>query len=86
MKIQYSDKAVKQLKKLCRGEKKSAKMIVDSIERYAEDPSGNFDVKVLKGAYGDFKRLRVGNYRVIFEVIRDVLYIYEINHRQGAYK
>ncbi|MGR3310766.1 MAG: type II toxin-antitoxin system RelE family toxin [Candidatus Brocadiales bacterium] len=85
MKIKYSEKAAKQLKKICKGDKKNAKMIIDSIENYAENLSGNFDIKVLKGKYGDFKRLRVGNYRIIFDDAGDVMLIYEIKHRQEAY-
>lgn len=85
MEIKYSEKAVKQLKRICKGDKKSAKMIIDSIERYAENPSGSFDIKVLKGMYGNFKRLRVGNYRIIFEDAKKIMLIYEIKHRQEAY-
>jgi mRNA-degrading endonuclease RelE of RelBE toxin-antitoxin system len=56
-----------------------------AIEAYAADPTGKFDVKVLKGSYGDFKRLRVGRYRIIFDDNGDIMLIYEIKHRQGAY-
>ncbi len=65
---------------------KSAAMILKTIETYAVNPSGNFDVKVLKGKFGDFKRLRAGNYRVIFEDDKkNVILVYEIKHRQEAY-
>lgn len=60
-------------------------MILETIEKYADDPNGNFDIKQLKGNYGDFKRLRVGNYRIIFDDDDNVLSIYEIKHRQGVY-
>lgn len=85
MDIRYSAKAEKQLKKIHKGDKKSAVMIIDAIEKYAYNPYSNFDVKELKGNYGDFKRLRVGNYRVIFDDENNILSIYEIKHRQGAY-
>jgi mRNA-degrading endonuclease RelE of RelBE toxin-antitoxin system len=42
-------------------------------------------VKVLKGKYGDLKRLRSGNYRVIFDEEDKIMSIYEIKHRQEAY-
>ncbi|MFV1951928.1 MAG: type II toxin-antitoxin system RelE/ParE family toxin [Nitrospinota bacterium] len=85
MEIQYSEKAVKQLKKIHRGDKKSAAMILKTIETYAVNPAGKFDVKMLKGKYGDLKRLRAGNYRVIFDDEESVILIYEIKHGQEAY-
>jgi mRNA-degrading endonuclease RelE of RelBE toxin-antitoxin system len=45
-------------------------------------------VTILKnpvGQYGDFKRLRAGDYRIIFEDLENVILIYEIKHRQEAY-
>ncbi|WP_167614360.1 type II toxin-antitoxin system RelE family toxin [Maribellus sediminis] len=86
MQIRYSEKAVKQLKKINRSDKNSAKLIIGKIEDYANNPSGNFDVKVLKGRLADFKRLRIGNYRVIFDEQFNILNIYEVKHRKEAYK
>lgn len=85
MEIKYSQKSVKQLKKIAKGDLKNASMIIREIERYASQQSDNFDIKFLKGKYGQFKRLRVGNYRVIFDNDFTVLYIYEVLHRQEAY-
>ena len=85
MEIRYSEKADKQIKKIFKGDRKSAKMIVKTIESYAENPSGNFDIKILKGKFEDLKRLRVGNYRVIFDEYSDIMSIYEIKHRKEAY-
>ncbi len=86
MEILYSDKALKQLKKIAKGDKKSAKMIINRIEEYTANPSGNFDIKLLKGKYGDFKRLRIGNYRIIFDENDNIIHINIIKHRQEAYK
>lgn len=88
MDIRYSEKAEKQIKKIHKGDKKSAAMIIEAIENFAASSSRgkkDFDVKILKGKYGDFKRLRVGNYRVIFEDDNTVMLIYEVKHRQEAY-
>ena len=41
MEIRYSEKADKQIKKIFKGDRKSAKMIIVAIEAYAENPSGN---------------------------------------------
>ena len=85
MDIKYSEKVVKQLKKIRKGDKKSVKIIIDEIERFSNQIDKNFDIKMLKGKYGEFKRLRIGKYRIIFEEINDTIYIYEIKHRQEAY-
>ncbi len=85
MDIKYSEKAVKQIKKILQGDRKSAERILKTIEAFSREPSGQFDIKILKGKYEDLKRLRVGSYRVIFEIIENVMWVYEIKHRQEAY-
>ena len=85
MEIKYSEKAERQLKRIAKGDKKSAAMILRAIEKYSNNPKGKFDTKVLKGKYGNFKRLRVGNYSIIFDEDGNVMFIYEVKHRQEAY-
>ena len=85
MKILYAEKAEKQLKRIAKGNRNAASLIIDAIESYAGNPAGVFDIKLLKGRYGNFKRLRVGNYRVIFDDEENVMLIYEVKHRQEAY-
>lgn len=85
MEIRYSGKAVKQFERINKGDKKSAKMILKTVETFAKNPVGNFDIKDLKGRYGNLKRLRTGNYRIIFEDNGKTMSIYEIKHRQEAY-
>jgi mRNA interferase RelE/StbE len=86
MDIRYSEKAEKQIKKIYKGNKKNAAMIISAIESFAQASKQNdSDVKILKGKYGNFKRLRVGNYRVIFEDNETIMLIYEVRHRQEAY-
>ena len=85
MEIKYSEKAVKQLEKIWRGDKKSASIIMEAIEAYSKNPKRDFDIKLLKGKYGDLKRLRSGKYRIIFEDDGKVMLVYEIKHRQEAY-
>ena len=60
-------------------------MIVDAIEKYAINPKGKNDIKILKGEFANFKRLRVGNYRIIFDEDDNILNIIEVKHRQEAY-
>lgn len=57
--IIYSEKAQKQVRDIAQGDKKSAALIFEKIEQYAEG-SANADVKILHGKYGEFKRLRAG--------------------------
>ena len=83
--IKYSAKAYKQLLKISKGSKKAVEMIVKVIEKFAGNPSANLDVKTLKGQFDVFKRIRVGNYRIIFDNDNKVMLIYEIKHRQEAY-
>jgi len=83
--IQYSLKAAKQLRKIFKADKKSAEMIISAIEKYAENPLNRNDVKILKGQFEDLKRLRAGNYRIIFDENLVIINIYEIKHRQEAY-
>jgi len=86
MNIFYSEKATKDLLRLSRGDKAVAAKIISQIEKYANNQTVNFDIKILRGSLGKFTRLRVGNYRVIFEVIENSMRIYEVKHRQGVYK
>lgn len=86
MEILYSQKAEKQFKKIFRSDKESAVRIIKAIESYAENPTARLDVKLLKGKLATFKRLRVGNYRIIFDEDDRILYIYQIRLRQGSYK
>jgi mRNA-degrading endonuclease RelE of RelBE toxin-antitoxin system len=62
MEARYSQKAVKQLKNILKGDRNSAIMIVEHIEKYLKNPHEKFDIKILRGKYGDFSRLRAGNY------------------------
>ncbi len=66
LEIKYSGKASKQFARIHKGDKKSAEMILRAVEEYSKDPSGNFDIKILKGKHAKFKRLRIGDYRIIF--------------------
>lgn len=61
-------------------------MILYAVASYAWNSTGTFDVKALKGKYGNLKRLRVRNYRVIFETGNGVMLVYEIKDRKEAYR
>jgi len=43
------------------------------------------DVKKLRGSRNQY-RLRIGNYRVLFELESDSITVYELGHRKDIYK
>lgn len=85
MQVQITRKTAKALAKLPR---RDADTILDAIEALAEADGRGGDVKKLKAA--DALRLRVGVYRVIFDIEgkgRDrVLRVLAIGHRRDIYK
>ena len=59
-----------------------ARRILNKIERMRHDLAG--DVKRLKEFVPNY-RLRVGDWRVLFDVRADTIVIHEIKHRSQAY-
>ena len=59
--------------------------VIEAIDRLRETPSGG---GVLKGEFSGLRRLRVGKYRVIYEVIQDELVVLavRIGHRKDVYR
>ncbi|MEZ5763681.1 MAG: type II toxin-antitoxin system RelE/ParE family toxin [Xanthobacteraceae bacterium] len=81
--IAYSKAA---LKTLTRMPANTAKVIRAKIEQYAADPAGLANnVKTLVGM-DDARRLRVGDWRVIFTETGEVIAIIKIAPRGGAYE
>lgn len=76
MDIHYSKQAVKFLKKQ---DAITSRRIINAIHNLPSD-----DVKKLKGESG--YRLRVGDFRVIFDKSGNVLYIEKIDNRGQIYK
>jgi mRNA interferase RelE/StbE len=74
------------LKSLATIPDKNAKKITKAIDELAENPRPN-GVKKLKGS-DDFYRIKVGNYRVIYEINDGelVIVVVEIGHRKEVYK
>ena len=70
--IRWSRKAVSYIKRL---ELATRKRIVEVVEELAADPSNqNLDIKPMQGRPGEF-RLRVGDYRIIYEPEKQCLLI-----------
>lgn len=83
-KIEYQQQAIKALLKMPRN---TARLIREKIEHLALSPySANNNVKRLEGVSG--YRLRVGDWRVLYEIIDDrlVIVVVKIRPRGDAYQ
>lgn len=60
-----------------------ARRILKKIDRLRHDLQG--DVKRLKAFVPDY-RLRVGDWRVLFEIKGDAIIVHDIKHRSQAYE
>lgn len=78
--IEFKPQAIKDCKKL---PKKELQKIFEKIEKMSNDLQG--DVKQLTNFTPEY-RLRVGNYRVLFEIEENIIHIYRVRHRKQAYK
>ena len=78
--VQFKPKAVRDIE----GLPSRIKMrILAQIEKMSNDLEG--DVKKLTNLMPEY-RLRVGDYRVLFEIEERVIVIYRIPHRREAYR
>ncbi len=59
----------------------------DAIFALSEDPRPH-GVRTLKGKPGDYQRLRVGDYRVIYQVQQEMLtvLVIRVGHRREVYR
>jgi mRNA interferase RelE/StbE len=81
--IEIKRSAAKALKKI---PKANRKRIVDKIDSLAESPP-NPDTTKMKGN-NPFHKVRVGDYRIVYEIQEDVLVILvvKIGHRKNIYR
>ena len=78
--VEFKPAALKDLKKLDKQEQKS---IIEKIESLQNNLSG--DVKHLTNFTPEY-RLRIGNYRILFEVEAGKVVIYRVKHRKEVYR
>ena len=80
--IIWSESAAKELKKL---DKTVAKRIFKKVSELSENP---YHLEVTKMVGDPYFRLRIGDYRVIFDIQNDMLRILILNvgHRKNVYK
>lgn len=84
--VEYSDTALKELRKL---DKQTAKRIVDFMEERVvgrENPRSTG--KILTGLKGGLWRYRIGDYRIICDIQDNLLrvLVLQIGHRREVYR
>jgi mRNA interferase RelE/StbE len=77
--LEFKPKAVKDLQTIPR---KMQQRVLDKIELLQENLQG--DIKKLTNFTPEY-RLRVGDYRVLFEIEQQTIIIYRIRHRKKSY-
>jgi mRNA interferase RelE/StbE len=72
-------------KALRRIQEKDRIRVIDAIDRLKDEPAAG---GVLKGEFQGLRRLRVGDYRVIYEVIEGelVILVIRVGHRREVYR
>ena len=78
--LEWKEDALADLEKL---ENSIVRRIIKKVEELLQDPYSK-DIKRLKGI--EAFRLRVGDYRVIFEIEKDTILILKIGHRKNIYE
>ncbi len=81
-KIEWDTRALKELRKLPRD---TAIRILNAVTSLADNP---YLGQSLKGAFQNFRRLRVGDYRIIYSIINKLLTIriLRVAHRREVYR
>lgn len=80
--VKYARAALKTLKRI---DMATARRIRDKVEQYAADPAAlENNVITMKGGEG-YRRMRVGDWRVIFDENFVVVFVVRIAPRGGAY-
>ncbi len=78
--IAYKKSVEKDVAKLGKGE---AKQILDKIEKDLSVRADGYPV--LKGPFAGLRKLRVGDYRVIFAILGQQVLVLKIGHRREIY-
>lgn len=85
--ITFTTKADHYLKRLGRNNKNDLVILIEAIKEISNDP---FNYKMLYGKFKGARRLRKGNFRIIFYVNENTsppeIRIYEIGKRKNIYK
>ena len=85
MNILYSPQAAKFISKLTKFNPEFAEKITAKIESLANNPNPS-DARKVAAAKGEFMRIRAGNYRIIYFIKENCLYIKLIGARKNIYE
>ena len=77
--IEFKPRAIRDLKGI---DKSHARRITEKVRLMRDDLAG--DVKRLTTTTPEF-RLRIGDYRVLFEIEGNKVVVYRVRHRKDAY-
>ena len=81
MTVLIDDKALKDLSKVHKIEVKKILSKIEELEKFPQAPN----LKKLTNFEPPY-RLRVGNYRVLFDIEDNILTVYKVKHRKESYK
>ena len=81
MKVNIDDKAVKDLSKIHKAEVSRILAKIEELQKFPKIPN----LKKLNNFEPPY-RLRVGNYRVLFDVEESIITVYRIKHRKESYR
>jgi len=79
--IKWDERAYKELKKL---DRQIATRILKKINTLSESPFTKGEY--LKGRFKNKLRMKIGDYRVIYWVEKDIVWIISVGHRRQIYK
>ena len=80
MKIDIQERAYKDLLKIDENQRKKILKAIKNLENYPNVPN----IKKLKNFQPNY-RLRVGDYRVLFDIENNTIIVVNIKHRKKAY-
>jgi mRNA interferase RelE/StbE len=80
--VEYARDAAKMLQRMDRA---TGRRIRDKIRQYAEDPASLANNVIIMKGGGDLRRMRVGDWRVIFTEDLVVMLVIRVAPRGGAY-
>ena len=80
-KIAFKKSVSRDLKKLS---KDDAERILDKIEQDLSEKADTFPL--LTGKFAGLRKFRVGDYRVIYTIIKNTALVLRISHRRDAYR
>jgi mRNA interferase RelE/StbE len=80
--VRIKESALKALTRIPKGERQR---LVDAIDRLKTEPSAG---GTLKGEFSGLRRLRIGRYRIVYEVVHAELLVLVVRvaHRSAAYR